>query len=146
MTATNHALSGALIGALLPLPVAIPLAFISHFAMDKIPHFGIEDEKRNGSRFYKSIVYGDIFLALLFAAAAAYYQKWGMLLIGFVAYSPDITLVQYYFRHGHSFNIQPSNGFMKLHLGIQYERPWGIIPEIAVALVLLPLVIIRLID
>ncbi len=144
MTATNHALSGALIGALLPLPIAIPAAFLSHFVMDKIPHFGIEDEKRNKSRFYKSVVYSDIVLALSLAGAIIFFGKWEMLLIGFVAYSPDVTLVLYYLRHGHTFNIQPHNGFMKFHLAMQYERPWGIIPEVVVALTLLPLVLFQI--
>lgn len=143
MTATNHVLAGALIGAVLPLPVALPVAFMSHFAMDKIPHFGIEDDQRNHSWFYKSVVFGDIAIALTLGIIAVLMHKWVMLAGGFAAYSPDTTLVFYYLTHGHSFNIQPQNGFMKLHLAMQYERPWGIFPELAVALALLPFVIIQ---
>ena len=48
MTATNHALTGAAIGFIVGVPaIAIPLALISHFVLDAIPHFrsGIEGEK-----------------------------------------------------------------------------------------------------
>ena len=146
MTATNHALSGALIGAILPLPVAIPAAFMSHFVLDKIPHYGIDDAKRNSSKVYKAVVFGDVILALAIGVAAVLYHKWSMLAGGVAAYSPDATLVRYYFQNGHSFNIQPKNGFMKFHLAMQYERPWGIIPEAALAAVMLPFVILKLIN
>lgn len=143
VTATNHVLAGALLGSVLPLPVALPVAFMSHFVMDKIPHFGTEESQRNHSTFYKSVVFADIAIAITLALVAIHLHKWVMLAAGFAAYSPDSTLVFYYLTHGHDFNIQPRNGFMKFHLAMQYERPWGIIPEAAVALALLPFVIIQ---
>lgn len=40
MTATNHALTGAVIALAIKRPeFAIPLAFLSHFAVDAIPHY-----------------------------------------------------------------------------------------------------------
>ncbi len=146
MTATNHALSGALIGALLPLPVAIPAAFMSHFILDKIPHYGIDDDQRNSSKIYKTIVFSDVTIALTIGVAAALLHKWAMLAGGIAAYSPDATLVHYYFSNGHTFNIKPKNGFMKFHLAMQYERPWGIFPELAVGLAMVPFVISRLMN
>lgn len=42
MIATSHALTGAAIGSVVKKPfLAIPLAFISHFMIDALPHFGI---------------------------------------------------------------------------------------------------------
>ena len=140
MTATNHGLSGYLMGAVLPLPLAIPAAFLSHFILDKIPHYGVDNNQKNSSRVYKLIVFGDVILALCLLAAGIFLQKWTMVLVGLVAYSPDISFVLYYFRHNRDLNILPKNSFMKFHLAIQYERPWGIIPEIAIAIVLAPFV------
>jgi len=37
---TNHVLAGALIGDRLPLPAAAVAGFVSHFAMDTLPHYG----------------------------------------------------------------------------------------------------------
>lgn len=44
MTATNHALSGALIGLSITQPaIALPLALASHFVLDAIPHLGLDE-------------------------------------------------------------------------------------------------------
>jgi hypothetical protein len=41
MTATNHAITGAIIAVVIDKPViALPLALLSHFAQDALPHFG----------------------------------------------------------------------------------------------------------
>jgi hypothetical protein len=45
MTATNHALTGALLAVTIKNPVlAISAAFASHFVLDILPHFGIKAE------------------------------------------------------------------------------------------------------
>jgi hypothetical protein len=42
---TNHVLSGAVVGALArDVPQAAGLGFVSHFALDAVPHFGVDDE------------------------------------------------------------------------------------------------------
>jgi hypothetical protein len=42
---TNHVLSGAVVGALSPDTVsAVTRGFVSHFALDALPHFGVEEE------------------------------------------------------------------------------------------------------
>jgi hypothetical protein len=44
VTATNHVITGAVIGAGLSNPfLALPVAFLSHILLDVIPHFGYED-------------------------------------------------------------------------------------------------------
>jgi hypothetical protein len=44
MTGTNHGMTGAVIALLVKEPVlAVPLSFLSHFACDAIPHFGVKD-------------------------------------------------------------------------------------------------------
>jgi hypothetical protein len=42
---TNHVLSGAVIGAVAPdVRQAVSLGFLSHFVLDGLPHFGVDDE------------------------------------------------------------------------------------------------------
>ena len=57
MTATNHALSGALIGLAVMQPIlALPLAFVSHFMLDAVPHFGFDEHGghlKNKKTFHK---------------------------------------------------------------------------------------------
>lgn len=145
MTATNHALSGALIYMVLPLPIAIPVAFISHFVLDSLPHYGVDHNKRNTSGIYKAIVYSDTAVALTLGIVSGLAHKWGMLACGVVAYSPDATLVYYYLKHNRTLDItSKSDGlFFKLHLGIQTERPWGIFPELALMITMLAIYIVN---
>jgi len=65
MTGFNHAASGGLIGALLPLPLAIPVALTSHFILDAFPHYGIPHHRRDGSSFWK--IFGAVDVAAAFA-------------------------------------------------------------------------------
>ena len=139
MTATNHALTGAIIGAILPLPIAVPVAFISHFILDALPHYGIPLKQRNSSSSYKNIVKLDIVIALTVGVLAIIYGKWDMELAGWVAYSPDISWVVNYFKQSKSLNIKTSNWFMRFHRKIQWcEFSKGIYIEIALFLVLFP--------
>lgn len=139
MLATNHAFAGSIIGAVLPLPVAIPVAFASHFVMDALPHYGIDHRKRNNHAVYRLIVFSDTFIALSYAAAAACLQKWNMEITGWIAWSPDFVWVVYYLAHGRNLQIKPKNRFMRFHMDIQrYERPWGIIVDLVFAAVLIP--------
>src|SRR5205823_1890771 len=98
---------GALIGALLPVPLALPLAFGSHFALDTLPHYGIAHKKRNNSLTYKLIVYSDTFIALSIAVSALLLQKWKMEAFGWWAYSPDALWVGHYFQHGRNLHMKP---------------------------------------
>ncbi len=44
MLVTNHVLSGAVIGAVSPdVRQAVSLGFLSHFVLDGLPHFGVDD-------------------------------------------------------------------------------------------------------
>lgn len=138
MLATNHAFAGTIIGSVLPLPEAVPAAFASHFVLDVIPHYGIRRSKRNKNTTYRLVVFSDTVIALCFAAAAIYLHKWAIALCGFVAWSPDLLWVIYYVKEGFNLNIKPRNRFMKFHLSIQHERPWGMIVELVAAAILVP--------
>jgi hypothetical protein len=142
MLATNHGLTGMVLGAYLPLPVAVPAAFASHFVMDALPHYGIDHHKRNDSRTYKLVVTCDTVIALAFAAALIPLKKWNMEITGWVAYSPDAMWVAYYFTHHRNLHIIPNNPLLKFHQRIQkYERPWALAVELVYLALILPVVI-----
>lgn len=146
MLATNHALTGAVIGAVLPLPLAIPAAFASHFILDALPHYGIKPKLRNKSRTYKLIVVADITIALIGSLGLALLHKWQMNLCAWVAWSPDLFWVIYVLVYK-NLRIVPKNWFMKIHLKIQWaEYPWGIAVEAALFAILLPVYITKILN
>jgi hypothetical protein len=66
----NHALAGAAVGAIVPLPLVAPIAFATHFLLDVMPHaYG---EKPPFSRFWKIQFSADIVLTII-ALGVLYY-------------------------------------------------------------------------
>lgn len=133
MTATNHGLSGALIGLAVANPVAAPiLAFASHFALDMTPHFGFD---RFDNRRRTLIVFAaDAFLAsslLVFCFLNS--APLIVFICIFAAISPDFAwLFRFVFYERLGKKTAPKmNAFNKWHAGIQWgERPGRIIHEI----------------
>ena len=65
MRAINHALTGAVIGLAITEPAAaIPLAVVSHYVCDAIPHYGQNhpEEQRLRSSFFRQLLYFDTIL------------------------------------------------------------------------------------
>jgi hypothetical protein len=90
VTATNHVLTGAVIGFLLPAPVALPLAFLSHFVLDSLPHYG---NAVHTSKSFITLLFSDMFLASLFLLTLLVSQpdNWQWALGGgMAAASPDL--------------------------------------------------------
>src|SRR3954469_10611419 len=119
MVASNHALSGAIIGAVLPLPIAIPLAFMSHFLLDALPHYGIDRKERVTSLTYRLVIGCDLAVGISGGILLAVLHKWNMLICGTIAYSPDLTWVWYYFRQGRTLDLKTQDKFMAFHRKIQ---------------------------
>lgn len=130
MTGLNHSITGAVIGKLLPLPIAIPLAFASHFVLDAIPHFGEVFDKRK--KLSKTIWTIDISASLCFLLFLLFMQQWTMLVCGLVAMSPDIAWI-YRFTIPEKFGKvppRPENRFNSWHVRIQHESRKGLAVEI----------------
>ena len=138
MTLTNHLLTGAALAKVLPLPIAIPLAFISHFVLDSLPHFGLKDmgsieNRRKHKKLLVSVVSIDVILGILFIAwlIESNHIKW--LIVALVAYSPDLIWI-YRFTVEEKFGRlaqTKGNRFIQFHVGIQkYERIWGLFVEV----------------
>lgn len=60
MTATNHALTGAFLVIAIDKPyIALPVAFLSHFVIDILPHW----DHRVPKKWQRVVDLGDLFLA-----------------------------------------------------------------------------------
>lgn len=144
MSLTNHLLTGVILGASLPLPLALPLAFISHFVLDALLHFGFRNDAEH-TRYrslHLAIIIIDVFLSSLLIGWLFVIQRYDLLPYAFVAWSPDIVWV-YRFIFVEKFGkIPPSasheHPFIDFHIRIQrFERVWGIAVEAFYALFLL---------
>jgi len=100
MRAINHALTGAVVGLTISNPiVAVGIAFVSHFALDAIPHY---DDKRRfdlGTRGFTFILLLDATLCLFLVATLFAFSPddWFMpSLCAFAATSPDLMWISRY--------------------------------------------------
>jgi hypothetical protein len=103
MTGVNHGLTGAVIAVTVKKPeLAIPLAFLSHFAQDLIPHWDYGTGKNHDklfSRRFNTFLAADFILALIimaFLGGAFPEQKWLIWACMAAAASPDLLWGYYY--------------------------------------------------
>ncbi|HVS78873.1 MAG TPA: hypothetical protein VHD84_01110 [Candidatus Saccharimonadales bacterium] len=167
MTATNHAITGALIALAVKKPeLALPLALVSHFALDLIPHYnppGSTNDKfisysTSWSKKMKDpgfriifpidmILFVGILIAMPLITPSSV-SPFTVLISALLGASPDFFggikfLLDKVFHIGtHGKDKDP---FTRFHVRIQWmERPWGIYVEL-VWLALAVFVISRLI-
>ena len=140
MTATNHVLTGAAIAVLIPQPVlAIIAAFVSHFVLDVLPHFGLdlEAEERDRHKVFRFVLLVDIILTvaafLIVPVLAAHYAAWWLVALCMAAaYAPDLVWVHRFLRAAQAGEYAPHGRFALFHKNIQWgESPHGMIVEIA---------------
>lgn len=140
MTATNHALTGAVVILALKEPVlALPLALISHFVLDVIPHFGIHEDdvvKRNGHWLFRRVVGVDVVLVicsliLLPLIAHQHINGWWILASMLAALAPDAVWIYRFAHEVRTKLARPHGRFARFHQWIQWsEQPWGLAVEI----------------
>lgn len=135
MTATNHALTGAIIGLSVHQPlVAIPLAFSAHYIMDGIPHFGGVWPK--GSKAFEIYLIVEALLCFSIVAVLALTRPEYWLLgaiCAFTTASPDFMWIREFLeaRKGKE-GKKPSYALARLHSKVQwFEKPIGLIVELA---------------
>ena len=140
MTTANHAITGAFIATVIKQPLlAIPLAFLSHFVCDALPHFQYEFVFGKKRMFYYLI--GDGLVALLAAAFLLSQHVAHPVLLavcGFAAMSPDFMWLHYGVKHG-THDLRSTHGpIARFHDKIQWSATvWGIVPEVIWASLLL---------
>jgi hypothetical protein len=130
MLITNHVLSGAVVGALSPDVVsAVGRGFVSHFALDALPHFGVEDEHL----MKVAVPDGLVGLAAIYAVARATPRSRLLPVLGgvFGACLPDIDKPARQF-----FGRSPfPRWFDRAHTAIQPEASHRLPIELATAAV-----------
>lgn len=136
MTGTNHALTGGVIGLAIGGPVAIPLAFFSHFICDWLPHYGAEgdDHVRNKKYFYRIVAVDTVLLTAGLVVVIALDLPWYVSASVLAAMSPDfIWIYRFVFEEKMGKKKPgPKNKFNQFHSDIQKsETPSGLWFELA---------------
>jgi hypothetical protein len=137
MRAINHALTGAVIGAAIAEPaIALPLAFVSHYVCDAIPHYGggkPEEEELNSTSFRSLLLVDAGLCGLLVLILALYRPKHWLLMAvcAFLAASPDLFSIGRY-RSARKHHKPHLSLYQRFASGIQwFERPIGVVVEVA---------------
>jgi hypothetical protein len=143
VTATNHGLAGAVIGLSITQPaIALPLALISHFVLDALPHFDMKYYNDPTKRKH-FIVYlaGD---AILLATVISYLYlagaSWLVFACLFLAGSPDFVWAYRYIFQEKLGKLKPRkrNWFNEFHASIQWSAtPKGILVEAPLAIIMI---------
>jgi hypothetical protein len=95
MTATNHILSGAALAVIIDKPaIALPAAFLLHFFLDLLPHYGMHsfEERQKFPRLFRYSFITDIVLAscaLLLLLILA--SPWYVIVAAILSASPDLA-------------------------------------------------------
>ena len=143
MTMTNHFLVGAVIALTVEQPVvAVPLAFLSHFILDSLPHYG---EGKNGIEYRPSRASLTMYVIdiLAWSALMVYLLVNGQfyaMVLGLVAFSPDVVWIYRAVKKYFTGISKPRNALSRFHESMQREYLWGWFPEIILAVVLIILI------
>ena len=139
MTATNHALTGALIGLIIGNPyIVVPVAILSHFICDALPHFGtIQDPA--GKNWFKRLLVLDASLCIVIVIVLAYNhpRHWLIAAISaFLATSPDLMWINKFRRSQAGIKrVDRPPLLLRIHASVQwFEKPIGAIFEVAWAI------------
>jgi len=136
MTATNHALTGAVIGLVAANPlVALPAALLSHYVLDALPHYhpAMPDEKLYKTLGFKLYLMVEALLCFAIVQFLFFTHPVNWLLAAicaFVAAAPDLLSINQYILIRAGKKWKP-NLYTKFASKIQwFERPTGAVVEI----------------
>ena len=123
MTATNHVLSGAIIGMTISSPiVAIPLALMSHFVLDALPHYG---NKNHTGRLFLAVLIADAATAGIFLLSLIIQQpaSWQLAVFcGITAASPDLMWMPGWIREMRGQPRLRPGPIRRFHKNIQWAE------------------------
>jgi hypothetical protein len=127
MTATNHAITGAVIALAVKQPVlAIPLAFLSHYLVDVIPHFEARDLPKRWSQIFIGSDLAVFFIGTLSVLFFLHFKiaSWIVAASMSAAALPDFAWIWRYLRIrdlDKTFD-EPMSSLSRLHLKIQISE------------------------
>ncbi len=136
MTMINHALTGTAIGLLVGQPwLAPPLALVSHFICDAIPHYGsATPDKTIKTTAFRNYLIAEVSLCVGLVSILAITQPahWFLAAIcAFLAASPDMLWINRY-RLARRHRTWHPNRLSKFAQDIQwFQRPVGVVVEVA---------------
>ena len=127
-------MTGAIIGLSASAPVAIPLALVSHYALDALPH---HNDEKISQRKFAVILFGDIALCFILALIIFIIRPmdwWLAIVCAFIATSPDFMWLRPYIDQRRGRASRPTSerhAVVRLHEKIQwFQKPIGIVIEI----------------
>ena len=144
MTTSNHLYAGAAIAMAVPRPLlALPLAVLSHFVLDALPHYG-----HPGAKGYLDVIKHRLTLLMesvnIIGVPLLVYllmgQPWWVWMAAAAALLPDAVWVFRYVWYERYGSLPVGNLLTRFHHHIQWERWWGIMIEIPALLFLVWLV------
>lgn len=134
MTTCNHMLVGTIIAVTIREPLtAVPLAFLSHFLLDALPHFGNTNSRLNAHQKFTKYFTVEI-ISLLGIAYLLSLNLYGTNLVTLcvvAAIIPDTEWPIRYFLFQRKGKQAPPSLTAEFHKKIQWlEREWGLVVEI----------------
>jgi hypothetical protein len=137
MTAANHALTGAAIGLIITQPaVAIPVALLSHFVCDAIPHFrsSLPEKQLFQANWFKKYLVAEAIIVFVILGIIASVQPANWLLAvvcASIAVAPDLLSMNRFFKVSNNKRWRPG-AYVRFASRIQwFERPIGAVVEAA---------------
>jgi hypothetical protein len=129
MTAANHALTGALIGLAVGNPaVAVPLAFVSHFVLDAVPHYdppGDSLTRIRSHRFLYEQLIANAILCIVLVVALALSRPAHWLTAAFSAFaaaSPDLMWIPKFIMAKRQNRLRPNGNWLtRFHSRLQWR-------------------------
>ncbi len=138
MTATGHAVLGAVIAAKIANPfLAIPLAIVSHFAADIFPHWdtGTNHRKKSNEKFFVESLLDVVFSFIVAYSLLIWLFPQTNFLYAFIiiliSQLPDWITAPYIFFKIKSPIFLICYNFQH-RFNNRLDKPWGIITQIAV--------------
>lgn len=136
MTSFNHVLAGVTIAVTVQQPLlALPLALVSHFVLDAVPHFWHEKFDAWAKPLFIMISVDAVLSITFLTMGILLFPQHTALILGCAALAtlPDwLWLLHYKYKVEHPF--------FDFHQKIQqFERPWGIFFELPFTIAILTL-------
>lgn len=132
MLNTVHVATAAAIVTVVPNPViSLPLAFLSHFVLDTIPHWNWSPGRTSRGRA-ASIIDGVVGLGLTAIFTQIIGQTWIMVAAGVLSMTPDIIQAPYHFWRWQPLWLKTFIEWERRRQKWPWMKPWmGVATQVA---------------